>query len=143
MKLDIFHTFIGHLYFSSFVNCQFMAHTHFSISLFVFSLSFHKNSLYTKKSSFLSVISLQSLPFYFLWWPFIFRSFKVYVNGIISDALWNYLWHVFLMIWGKMHLYVHIITLDPYPWRVRCADIRYTEYRKAGNEVTHILSYRI
>lgn len=42
-----------------------------------------------------------------------------------------------------MHLYVHIITLDPYPWKARCTDIRYTEYRKARNEVTHILSYRI
>lgn len=32
-----FSQFIGHLYFPSFVNYQFMAHTHFSISLFVFS----------------------------------------------------------------------------------------------------------
>ena len=35
VKLNIFHTFIGHLYFLSFVvNCQFMAYTYF---LFVFS----------------------------------------------------------------------------------------------------------
>lgn len=107
--------------------------------LYLFSVCYFpygfKRIIYTQTRVNFYVINLQSLSL-FLWWPFIFRSFKFYVNGIISDALWNCLQHAFLMIeGGHLHYTQSLWTLIHGGFMYRY--YKSIAYRKTRNEGSH------
>lgn len=107
--------------------------------LYLFCLYFpygFKRILYTQTRVNFYVINLQSV-FLFLWWPFIFRSFKFYVNGIISDALWNCLRHAFLMIWRGEHLYYTQLLWTLIHGGFTYRYYKIIAYRKTRNEGSH------